>query len=413
MQTMINKMNPIEKKERMVIIDIIRGFALLGVLLVNMLTFNSTFLLELTSSSPLTAPLLVEGTMNKIIALLVQVFAEGKFYTIFSVLFGLGFYIFISRVEAKGYSPNKLFIKRLFFLLIFGLLHMLLVWYGDILHVYSITGVFLLFFRNCQSKTIKKWIIALLFIAILLTVGVSLVDEFTPFMMSEVAYTSYINSMDAAANTSIEIYQHASYSEAVQYRVSNEWSYRLMGLVFQVPKILAMFLIGLLIGKEKIVENLSDYKRLNNKVWKVSGIVGGCASLSYLLIQQGLVTSSQLLSLGLIVTFEEVSTVAISLFYISSFVKLFSKASTKRIIEPFNYIGRMALTNYLMQCIICSFIFYGHGLGLVTSLSLLACVAITVLLFGIQIIMSKSWLARYNYGPFEWVWRRLTYGKLL
>lgn len=120
---------PVSEKERITEIDIIRGFALFGVLLVNVTCFNATFLSMMAGNAPLTNPLQLQGT-DRTISLAIKLFAEGKFYTIFSFLFGLGFYMFISRAIEKGLPSKPLFRRRMSALLIFGLLNLILVWWG-------------------------------------------------------------------------------------------------------------------------------------------------------------------------------------------------------------------------------------------------------------------------------------------
>ncbi|ACB84336.1 DUF418 domain-containing protein [Natranaerobius thermophilus] len=144
---------PISEKNRISEIDIIRGVALFGVLLVNVVAFNFTLPAHLQGVTPLTNPLHLGSAIDRLSAVFIQLFAEGKFYTIFSFLFGLGFYIFISRAEEKGLDSRKLFKRRMLALLGFGILHLILVWYGDILHVYALGGFLLVLFRNKSERS--------------------------------------------------------------------------------------------------------------------------------------------------------------------------------------------------------------------------------------------------------------------
>nr|WP_071393393.1 heparan-alpha-glucosaminide N-acetyltransferase domain-containing protein [Bacillus tuaregi] len=147
------KSTPISSQERILTIDIIRGFALLGIFLVNMPAFHSPALM-------VSAP--EYNGMDYWLDLLFQMFVQTKFYTIFSFLFGLGFYIFMSRAEQKGLRINRLFSRRLFALLLFGALHLVLLWYGDILHTYAIAGFLLLLFYKRKPKTLLIWAFSLL-----------------------------------------------------------------------------------------------------------------------------------------------------------------------------------------------------------------------------------------------------------
>ena len=148
--------------ERVKEIDIIRGFALLGILLVNISTFKAPgFVVQLSPAD-------YSGAVNQALAWFIDVLVRGKFYTIFSFLFGLGFYIFISRLQEKGLPANILFKRRLLVLLGIGLLHLVLLWSGDILHTYALTGFFLLLFIRVPAAKLKWWILVLLILSTLI-----------------------------------------------------------------------------------------------------------------------------------------------------------------------------------------------------------------------------------------------------
>ena len=152
-------LKPVSAGERIRELDIVRGFALFGVLLVNIVMFNSTTYAEVTTNS------VQQGFPDRLTAFIVQVFAVGNFYTIFSFLFGLGFYVFMERAEDKGLSAEQFFKRRALFLVLFGVLHYVLVWRGDVLHAYGVIGLLLLRFRSKSLKSLGKWIIVLLLLS--------------------------------------------------------------------------------------------------------------------------------------------------------------------------------------------------------------------------------------------------------
>ncbi|MFZ5351883.1 MAG: DUF418 domain-containing protein [Bacillota bacterium] len=400
---------PTSRPERIKELDIIRGFALFGVLLVNTAMFNTTLMSKSAMGAPLTNPWNVGVFSDKLAALFIQLFGEGKFYTIFSFLFGLGFCIFMERAEAKGCSSKKLFRRRSFFLLLFGVLNFSLVWYGDILHVYGIVGFLLMLFINRSTKTIRNWIIGLLIFSTVIFFGFILLNSLGSALLPPQMLEAQEASVKAMAEKSVEIYQDGSFLDIVGYRLSFESIFILMNLVFLMPKILGMFLIGLYVGKRKIFSDIEGNMELIRKTWRIGGVVGIIATLTYALIQSEVIPFNQILSAPIITFFKEIATVSLSLFYITSLIQLSRKDSFKKLLSPLSYMGQMALTNYLVQCITLSLIFYGHGLGLVYRIGVSLGVLITLAIYIAQIFISKIWLSKFKYGPFEWVWRYLTY----
>ncbi|MCC5908824.1 MAG: DUF418 domain-containing protein [Clostridiaceae bacterium] len=402
------QLKPVSEQSRVKEIDIIRGFALFGVLLVNVVFFSSITIATLTSGiTVLSYPLNLSNPIDRILAIFIRLFAEGKFYTIFSILFGLGFYIFIKRVEEKGFSPKSLFRRRLFLLLIFGVLNLFLVWFGDILHIYAIVGFILLALRNKSIKSLKRWIIILLIIfTLLMTISTA-----SPLAIrshfGDVDYFSYSERVEK----SFDVYENGSYFEIITFRMTNDVPFVLISSLFTIPKILAMFLIGLLLAKLNIFHDIEGNLHLIKKIWKRTGALGLlstliCIVMGYIYLPGLLVAS---LSFGL---FYELGTVLLSLFYITSLLLLLRKDAFVKILSPLQWIGRMALTNYLVQCILCSFVFYGQGLGLITNMSILAGVLFTIVIFSLQVIFSKIWFNYNKFGPFEWIWRKYTYSKV-
>ncbi|WP_425445878.1 DUF418 domain-containing protein [Dethiothermospora halolimnae] len=411
--TNLQVIKPVSKKERIKELDIIRGFALFGVLLVNMAMFNSTLFIEAIEGSALSSPLELTNFADKFGAFFIKIVGEGKFYTIFSFLFGLGFYIFMGRAEMKGFSSKKLFLRRSFFLLLFGVLHFSLVWYGDILHTYAIIAFLLVCFRNKGLKSIKKWIIILLIVSTLLMSLGMLLNDLSSEALSPKTYKEQMDTMESLAKESINLYQDGSFFEIVRYRVTVEWPRMLMSLIVIIPKILAMFLIGLYVGKRKIFNDITGNMPLIKRTWKIGGIIGGIATVIYTFIELSIISIDPILSSGVVTFFKEIATVFLSLFYITSLILLYRKNIFKKILNPLRYLGQMSLTNYLVQCILCSLIFYGHGLGLINKIGISVGILLTFVIYFSQIIISKLWLGKFRYGPFEWIWRRLTYGRRL
>ena len=203
------KSAPISKQERIITLDIIRGFALLGIFLVNMPAFHSPAFM--ISHPDYTG-------MDYWLDLFLQMFVQTKFYTIFSFLFGLGFYIFMSRAEQKNLHVNRLFSRRLFALLLFGAIHLIFIWYGDILHTYAIAGFLLLLFYKRKTKTLLIWAFSLLFVIHSLLSVQFFIPEST---LEEMAATSNADK-ESKVEEYVDMYENGNYLEWVSYRFQTE-----------------------------------------------------------------------------------------------------------------------------------------------------------------------------------------------
>lgn len=419
---------PTPKKNRILDIDIIRGFALLGVFLVN-LTVIGTPLFAVEQN--------VEfgGSLNGIINALINLFATGKFYTIFSILFGLGFFIFMDRTllkESENVNKEKVlkkrFTRRMLALLVFGIMHLILVWWGDILHTYAIAGFILLLLRNKSDRTLKIIISVLLIGFILLSsifMSIGMVvknidfESFNSQMDSEtLSETSemddfFMNFEQRAQENALRAYNESSYLELVWYRSTRELPLILFQTLFSLPKILALFLIGFLIGRSRIFENLNENRKKIKKYCIISGI--SFFLLIFIIMISGfMISSSENLAIlglfGLILGFSfELSTLLGATFYMTLILTLLKFDFFKTVLKPLSYVGKMALTNYLLHTIIFGFMIYGYGLGLNNQLQMYHYPIMAISLFIIQIIFSYFYLSVKEFGPMEKLWRYFTY----
>lgn len=393
-------LKPIGGAERVQELDVVRGFALFGVLLVNAIGFNyhhyPSYRDGLLSAS------LEQGAVNGFLSVIINTFAVANFYTIFSFLFGLGFYIFYRRAEEKGREAKKLFVRRCMILLAFGGLHFALVWQGDILHTYALVGLLLPKFVSMDLRGIRRWIVALLVISTFLISGLFYLQASAGIADEAlgVGQSSWVERL-------VGVYSHGSYLETVSFRLRNQTAMTLGNSLLALPKVLGLFLMGLYTGKSGIVYRLRDSLPRIRRVWQVAGVAGFFLALGYAVTQFGPDFTSPARQLGLSMLFKEASSVFISLFYTTSIVLLYQKAASMRLLIWLAPLGQMALTNYLMQCIICSVLFYGYGPRLAPSIA--GILMVSMFIYGGQILFSSIWLKRYRYGPFESVWRYLTY----
>ncbi|RXZ80505.1 DUF418 domain-containing protein [Paenibacillaceae bacterium] len=372
------------EQTRMDIIDVIRGLALLGVFIVNMRFFNASYLAIVMQME------LWNSMWNQLVNKLVELFVIGKFISIFSFLFGFGMVIMMERTVAKGKRFAPLYLRRMLALLLFGLLHGLMIWYGDILFHYALLGCLLLLFSKRKPATLLIWSLALLSLLPLFTliIGTSGMGEMSP------EQTQYLSQ---AIEAETQIYSQGSFAAILELRISH-WISGVFNQLLFYPHLLGMFLLGGYFAKKKILHPASGNEKL---IRRLCGWTLPAYCLLLLTVHLGDERWSNMAMLP--------SWLVGAVFYITLLAVLFQKPGWHRLLMPFSYVGRMAFTNYLMQSVVCSLIFYGYGLGFFGKADYVAGLLITIVIFGLQVVCSKLWLSHFRMGPLEWVWRRFTY----
>jgi len=349
---------------------------------------------------------------NQVTHFLVHFFVEGKFYSIFSFLFGFGFALQIARAQERGDTNASLFKRRLVWLLVIGLLHAYLLWAGDILSIYAVMGFILILFRNKSNESLLKW--ALILIAVPVITYVLLYAAFLAFAPPDATAEFAASQIDRWSSTSA-IVTGGSYWDIVSGYNLNYVVGRYMGLIFQMrlPKILAMFLLGMYAYRIGVFQNLKDHAALIKKVLIYGAILGliGNIAMAGLAGNEAPFPPSPMGLAGVIGYSFGVP--ALALFIIALIATLWQSESWRRVLAVLAPVGRMALTNYLLQTIICVTIFYGYGFGMFGTVGALKATLIALAIFAVQIVLSSVWLRNFIYGPMEWIWRQLTYGRRL
>lgn len=387
--------SPRAEGERIQQLDVIRGFALFGIVLVNMPTFFHPVLFLPSGGLP------VEYTaMDEWIRLFFNMFVQTKFYTIFSFLFGVGFYLFMQRADQKKLPLYRMFGRRVFVLFVMGMLHLVFLWYGDILHTYALTGLILMLFYRKQQKTILKW-------AWFLLIGYQLLMLLLLFIPAA-PISDTLGEKAALIMQAIHVYQNGSWSEWMQFRSAHEFPIVMVNEPFAVISVLPLFLFGLACARTGIFQRTQEYRSAIKRVWWIS-----------LFLSVPLVTMIPLLQAGWVVlpaatgtsvsVFVGWSGLALCTFYICSMMLLCNQEAWKQRLSFLAWVGRMALTNYLLQTFV--FVFLSRVLSRYGEVSLAMGTLLCLVLFAAQVLFSRWWLSRYYYGPFEWVWRCLTYAK--
>lgn len=352
--------------------------------------------------------------LDRIAAWGIQVFAESKFYPIFSFLFGLGFALQVQRAEARGASFVPFYLRRLCVLLLIGAAHAVFVWVGDILVLYALLGaILLLFFRKRSPRTLLIWAGVFLAISVLLPVGLSglaLLAKLTPAGAAEVS-ASFAESeagLRADAARAALVYATGSFAEITLQRLSD---LRLMYsiVVFLAFNALGMFLLGLYVGRRGIVRDISAHVPLFKKLFWWGLALGASSNLAYAIVNGG---SEFALPTWMDLLADSVRTIgapALALSYIAGLTLLLQHDAWRARLGPLAAVGRMALTNYLLQSLVATTLFYGYGFGLFGQIGPALGVVLTVAIFTAQIPLSMWWMGRFQFGPVEWLWRTLTY----
>ena len=343
---------PVQPQERIESMDIIRGGALFGIFLVNIPTFQWPALIaELYMFEPKLS------ASEQWVRLFFDVFIQAKFFTIFSFLFGLGFYLFMSRAEEKGCRIYRLFIRRVTILALFGLLHLVFFWYGDILLNYALNGVLLIFFYKRKIKTILTWIFILFF----LTFSLFLVNILIPQDAAEEAIIEQQAKGSGKLEEAIFIYQNAGFLELITYRLENEVIPVLANLPFTMPFVFLMFLLGLYAGKREIFENPSKYKLIIQRVW------GRCLAISLPFAVLIVLKHLEILQFDFLTNLAyralvNMSGFFLSLFYISSLLLLLQKDKVEKAVKAIWFCRPNGSNKLHYTNINRSWPFYRHGL---------------------------------------------------
>ena len=401
---------PVGAGERVEVMDVLRGVALLGILLMNIEAFVGPMMESVTGVN--TRFTGADRWMDAAIYVLVQ----GKFITMFSLLFGMGFAVMLERANASGASGTWLYARRLLALLVIGLVHALLVWSGDILLTYALLGfVLLLCFRRTPVSRLPKWGIALYLLPLLLTwamAGFAALSQLDPQAAAEFqkGMAAQAQQMNALIDGERLAFGTGSYMQAVAQRATDTGA--MLGfLVFFGPTLLGVFLFGAWFLRSGVIRDTGAHLPLFRRLRNIGFGIGLPLMLWSAWTHPTMSFSEMSLGSAAAQTAAQVANLLMMLGYVSAIVlamQLPAWAGRLRWLAP---AGRMALTNYLMQSVVCTLVFYGYGLGYFERLPRAWQPVFVLALFALQVMFSRWWLARYRFGPMEWLWRWMTYAK--
>jgi uncharacterized protein len=393
-------------KTRYDVLDALRGFALLGICLANIPVFAGWIFVEPAAKKD------IFGAGFYDAFLLFSI--DGRFYTIFSFLFGLGFALQLSKIkESSTSAAASRYLRRISILLIIGLFHNFFLWIGDILTLYALLGFALFAVRKLSDRSI----LSLAGLMLLLPIPGYIVFWYFDIApdLGLYALTSRIAGGDGSLGVFFTRWiESMTTSDIMTFFQKNlEIGVGRFGYYFdtwRIPKVFGVMLIGLWAGRQLVAGNLLENKRLLKRVCTIGLLIGLFSSIFYTQLE-GLDSFSGHSNEG----FWSVAAYMLAVFptgfgYIAGFTLIW--LSSPSVLRVFAASGRMALTNYLTQTLISIFLFYGIGLGLGISGGPISFVITALSIVIVQTLLSNIWLKHFEFGPIEWLWRCGTYGKM-
>jgi uncharacterized protein len=372
---------PISPAERIDAIDVLRGLALLGVLAINVVTiFRVSIFERFLPQKPTASP--IDSAVDTILMLAVDL----KALALFSLLFGAGLAIQFERL-AKSERRTSLLVRRLVVLLAFGLIHLCLIWNGDILTEYALAGLIVLPFLFGP-----RWLLA---VAALASLGLYLwMQVFPPpgWWPSAIALRRDVTEAH-------RIYATGGFLDVLAFRL-RELPLFVPLHVFIFPRTIGLFLLGAFAWRTGILRNPPRHL-----LFLIAAACIGLGAALILCHAGGFIAPGRTRALA-----EPLGTILLALGYGAGIIGIANLKSGRRLLGWAAPLGRMAFTNYLAQSVIFGWIFYGYGLGLFGRLGVASALAIGIAVYTGQVFFSAWWLRRYRYGPVEWLWRTLMYG---
>ncbi len=386
-------LQPVAPGARLLQLDVLRGLALLGVLLVNLDVFSGVMW-----ARDAKLPVLL-GWGGGVGEALVRIFLEGKAAALLGLLFGAGLAIQLEGADRKGRGYTVFALRRVGALALFGLAHSLLLWNVDILLDYALISLLVLPFLRWRPSRI------LWGIPILLVVSLLIALPFLPLLKSL--------EQDPAGfyRQGLAHYGAGTWIEALKYR---SWEFlHVLGpqrLTSRLPALLPFFILGVYFWKKGFLAHPEAHRRTLRALFLACFALGLLANLLPQATLHAAVAGIPQPFRALIKLTAFFARPALTVGYMAGILLLLQGGAGRRLLGGFAPLGRMALTQYLLQSVVCTLVFNGYGLGLYGQVSVGASLLGGLAFFALQVGSSHLWLARFPMGPAEWFWRRLSYG---
>ncbi len=393
---------PVVQTERIDAIDVLRGFALLGILLMNVQSFAMP---QAAYFNPTAYGDLEGANLNVWVA--VRMLADQKFMTIFSMLFGAGIVLMAGRAEARG-DGRRVHYRRMGWLLVIGLLHAHLLWSGDILFLYAVCGMLVYPLRHQPPGRLVALGVGLLAVASAYSIGSGLTLPYWPEEAREGFATSVWRPSPEILEAELAA-MRGGWLEQQPARSAGALAFEtLLLLTWGVWRAGGLMLIGMALFRREVFSARRS-PRFYAALIAVAVAVGLPLQAYGIALDFGRGWSFWSFFIG--VQFNYWPSIAVSLGYVGLVMLACRTEALRGVTRPFAAVGQTALTNYLLQTVLCTTIFYGHGLGWFGSVDRVGQIGVVAFVWAVQLVASPLWLRRFRFGPVEWLLRSLTYGE--
>ena len=395
-------LKPVNHNERYAELDALRRFALFGILLANLCSFFGY-----STLSPIEIVHLPDA--DRAILFMIDWIVEGKFYSIFSMLFGMGFALQSMKIEDNMEDFSCFWFRRMKLLLCFGILHMLLIWHGDILTLYSLMGMVLIFFVNFSHRALLISAITLLLLPLVMHIIVTITQDSSFWMIASEASRSFKENLGYGDLSLLEMRTSENPLEVFFINIikatGRPMSYLQTG---RIPQVLGMFLLGVYFIKSWRLKKYGSSALIKN--WRIFFSIGVVFSFGYAWTKLHIGTPYALDAFGMIqALIYHISAPCFALGIVGAFFHLWQNDKTQKPLTLFVPLGKMALSNYIMQNTIGMLIFFGYGLALMGQVPFVFVPIFAVFILLIQWLFCSFWLARFEQGPLEYIWRKYAY----
>lgn len=400
---------------RYITLDALRGFAVMGILAMNIVAFDMPFMAYLN-------PAIHGGDSGADLVswFFSYIFFDGKMRGLFSLIFGASMMLIIERTELKGENAARIHFARMFWLALFGLAHFFFIWFGDILFLYASVGCVAFFFRNWYPELLMKWALIIYCVGFILLSGATGGMLYAQIQASQPEasakqikdYEDIIKSDDFTSigtNKELELYR-SNYSAIVSHKLREQWTEPLTGVLQSMFETLSMMLIGMALLKNGFLIgqwDVSSYRK-----WALYGIGGGVAFSAIAAYGQYASGFNPVIVINTQVAWMMLPRLLMTIGYAAALILLIGKMDGGAILSRVVAAGQAAFTNYLGTSIVMTTIFYGYGLGLYGFVGRAQTWPFVLGAWVVMLLWSKPWLDRYRHGPLEWLWRSLARMKL-
>jgi len=392
----VSERSPTAPSDRIVGLDALRGFALLGILVINIRVFSMPEIVLFNPSA------YGDFTGANYWAWLAgHVLVKQKFITLFTLLFGAGVALFVRNRERDGAdSPVRLHARRSLWLVAFGLAHAYLLWYGDILVAYGVTALFVVAARDWTPRKLAMVGTALLLIP-------STLETLSAFAVDPATLAASWQPSESAIRAEVEAYR-SGWLGQMSHRVDNSFYRQTSGYVASTGwRTAGLMLYGVALFETGVITN-----ERSTRFYRRLVAVGGAVGLGVILAGVAYIEGSGWAASASLYwhQFNYWGSIPLAGAYLG-LVMLWARwrpdGTATRWLAA---VGRTAFTNYILQTVVATTIFYGHGLGLFGRVTRVEALGVVVAIWAVQVPLSVLWLRYFRYGPLEWLWRALTYG---